>query len=348
MDQAKNKPLISRIGAVNWDCSLPSSTVFGSCATRSLSPARFRDRTPFYAQEIAPDKIEFTYRTVEEYEIEMQYAIDAGIDYFAFCWYDHIIPSGHLEGASTGIAYADQHVWELTRTRSLHARSPLREKLHYCAILISPHPYSDEALHLLAKEMQDPGYEKINGRPLIYFFYGKWQGHLARLREICKEENTPDPFAVVMNYEGVIAPEDKGKFEAITAYGCGGSGTWEDLCRTNLDLNGKRSQSGVPCVPLFTVGWDPSPRILNPVPWCTYPDKIYPPPCTREQLLSAAKEFKQWVSDNRENCVPGHIMVFAWNEFEEGGWICPNLGKDKKPDFRRRDAFAEAAEILHS
>lgn len=348
MEQTASKPCISRIGVVNWDCSLPSTTFFGYHATKSLGPAKFRDRTPYYAQEIAKDQIEYSNRTVEEYEIEMRYAIEAGIDYFAYCWYDHIVPSEQLEGTSAIVATADKHVRELTRARSLHAQSALREKLHYCGILISPHPYSDESLQLLAREMRDAGYEKIDDRPLVYFFPGQWQPLLARLRQICKEENTPDPFAVVMSPYGNTAPEDKDKVEGICAYACAGDDSWEGLCKISLELNEKRIQTGIPCIPHFTVGWDPTPRIQNPVPWVAYLDKAYHAPCSREQLLSAAEEFKTWVSDHRGDCVTGHILVFAWNEFEEGAWICPTLGADNQPDFRRRDAFAEAAKLLRS
>ena len=71
------------VGVVNWDCSLPSSTWFGHYATTSLSPAHFRHCTPFYADVKAPDRIDYHWRSIEEYEREMQYAIDAGIDYFA-------------------------------------------------------------------------------------------------------------------------------------------------------------------------------------------------------------------------------------------------------------------------
>lgn len=349
MDRTENKSLVTRIGVVNWDCSLPSTTFFGHYATRSLGPAKFRDRTPYYAQEIEPDKIEYSKRTVEEYEIEMRYAIDAGIDYFAYCWYDPIVPAGHLEGVDAATASADEHVWELTYARTLHAQSPLRKKLHFCAILITPHPYTDEALQMLARSMRDPGYEKINGRPLVYFFYGNWQPLLSRLRKMCREENTPDPFAVIMSTDGVVAPEDRTKAEGICAYACSGSAkTWEDFCRINLERNENRIQSGLPCIPHFSVGWDPSPRIQNPVPWCSYPDQAYHPPCDRDQLLFAAKEFRDWMIRHRADCVPGHILVFAWNEFEEGAWICPTSGADNHPDFRRRDAFAEAAKLLRT
>lgn len=344
----KNNSMITRIGAVNWDCSLPSNTFFGYYATRSLGPARFRDRTPYYAREVAPDKIEYTNRTQEEYEVEMRYAIEAQIDYFAFCWYDHIVPSQHLEGTDAATASADKHVHELTRIRTLHAQSPLREKLHYCAILISPHPYSDDSLRALAREMKDGGYEKIDKRPLVYFFPGQWPPLLERLQQICQEEETPAPFAVVMTNNCDVPAEDRDKPDGICAYTCVKEGSWEELCQANLEENHKRACLGIRSVPLFTVGWDPSPRVQNPVPWCCYPDTNYHSPCTKEELLDAAKGFKNWLVENRQQCVPGHMLVFAWNEFEEGGWICPTLGADGQADFRRRDAFAAAATLLRS
>lgn len=79
---------VRRVGVINWDCSVPSSTFFGKATTHMLGPKKWRDRTPYYAHVLGDDKIEHHYRSLEEYEVEMQYAIDAGIDYFAYCWYD--------------------------------------------------------------------------------------------------------------------------------------------------------------------------------------------------------------------------------------------------------------------
>ena len=91
---------VARVGAVNWDCSVPSSTFFGKASTRALSPAKYRDRTPYYAEVVGSDSIDYRERTLEEYEQEMRYAIEAGIDYFAYCWYDRTPPTDSLPGAS--------------------------------------------------------------------------------------------------------------------------------------------------------------------------------------------------------------------------------------------------------
>ena len=46
--------LFTRVGVINWDCSMPSETTFfGHYAAQSLGPHQFRDRTPYYAIETA-------------------------------------------------------------------------------------------------------------------------------------------------------------------------------------------------------------------------------------------------------------------------------------------------------
>ena len=75
----KNKTVI---GVINWDVSVPSTTHAGAWVTQNLSPAKYRTITPYYADIINDNKIDYHYRSLEEYNIELQYAIDAGIDYF--------------------------------------------------------------------------------------------------------------------------------------------------------------------------------------------------------------------------------------------------------------------------
>ena len=75
-----------RIGVVNWERTGSSDTYFGHYISRSLSPAKYRHRTPYYADIISENKIAFHKTSQEEYDKELQYAIDAGIDFFAYTW----------------------------------------------------------------------------------------------------------------------------------------------------------------------------------------------------------------------------------------------------------------------
>jgi len=150
-----------------------------------------------------------------------------------------------------------------------------------------------------------------------------------------------------MRASGAVTPAEAAELQGICAYGCAAKGVrrWEEFFSAVIAANETRLNSGVPVVPHFAMGWNPEPRIVNPVPWCKYPALSYAPAATREELLAGARELKAWIARNRTRCVPGHLLTFAWNEFEEGAWICPTLGRDGRPDFTLRDAFAEAVKL---
>ena len=335
--------VLKRVGVINWDCSIPSETTFfGRYATRSLGPHDFRDRTPFYAIETAPDTIQYRERTVADYEIELRHAIAAGIDYFAYCWYDVARHADHLvSGPSSTV---DDMVWELVDARQKHLASPLRDKIGLCAILITCHPYTTEALEDLAETMKKPCYEKIDGRPLVYLFAAPWEETLSRLCACCKTVGTPEPYAVL--FADTVAPAEAPKVQALCSYAgvTVQAHTWDEFFEQEMARNESRSRNGLPVVPHFSMGWNPSPRIKHPVPWVTYPDGVYTPPATEAQLLAAAGRLKAWAKEHSDICPTGHVLTFAWNEFEEGAWICPTLGPyATTPDTRYRDAFAKIA-----
>jgi hypothetical protein len=193
--------------------------------------------------------------------------------------------------------------------------------------------------------MKQPFYESIDGRPLVYLFNSSvWKDLLLRLRSRCAKAGVPEPFAVLMANNA--EPEDAIELQGLCSYAGspGHARTWDEFFEQEMSSNELRAQSGLPVIPHFSMGWNPSPRISHPVPWCTYPQGDYAPPATEAQLLAAADRLKAWVEERRDICTTGHVLTFAWNEFEEGGWICPTLGPSPTmPDTRYRDAFAKIA-----
>jgi len=339
---------VARVGVVNWDCSVPSSTFFGKASTRALGPEKYRDRTPYYANATGCGAIDYHERTLEEYEQEMRYALDAGIDYFAYCWYDRTPPPGSLPDATAASRAADGHLQELTRARELHARSGLRTVLGFCAILVVTHPYSDAELEALADSMRDPGYEKIDGRPLVYAYVGPWREPVARLRSICRRKGVPDPYVALMcGGRNVPGAEETDGADALTAYACPAQAeTFAALVDVSMARNDNRAKAGLPVIPHIALGWDPSPRIDNPVPWATYPKGVYSVAKSQDDFISAARAMKDWIRGNPKSTPTGHVLAFAWNEFEEGGWICPSMGADGRTDETRVQKFRMVSDAL--
>ena len=129
--------------------------------------------------------------------------------------------------------------------------------------------------------------------------------------------------------------------QAISAYvdGAQGVDTFAETAARGRRNNSQRASTGMDVIPTFTLGWDPRPRLEHPVPWCGYAKDRYMRPAAASEWLAEASSFADWVKANRKSCPTGHILTFAWNEFEEGGWICPTWRPDGNPDTARVRAF---------
>ena len=96
------------------------------------------------------------------------------------------------------------------------------------------------------------------------------------------------------------------------------------------------------------MGWDPAPRIETQVPWISYENKGYAQTPTPDEIENGAKRLSKWISENREYTNTDHILTFAWNEFEEGAWICPTYNDDLNIDADRIKTFAEITKYWKS
>lgn len=335
------KPL--RIGVINWDSALPPETYFGHYMLRSLSPDRYRSRLPFYTERKEDGSVTFHYRTPEEFDRELEYAAQAGIDYFAHTWYtEEALGEGDPQAGDV-----DSVVWELNYARKLHQKSALARKIGFCAILLTGHAYTDADFRKLAEAMKQDGYEKLGGRPLLYLFGGYREGVALRAEKAASAIGLPKPFTVFM--DNGPSDADPQKADAVSNYACTNrcpvqdyTGLYEEL----LLQNEERRKYGIPVIPQFTMGWDPSPRCDSPVPWTPYLKQSFASRMTESEVLRGAERLAGWISEHPEQTGTGHVLTFAWNEFEEGGYICPTLGKNGEPDMTRLALFRKVVDIL--
>lgn len=68
-------------------------------------------------------------------------------------------------------------------------------------------------------------------------------------------------------------------------------------------------------------------------------DRYYAAP-TPQELADHIREAMHWAETNPERCSAGAALIYAWNEHDEGGWLCPTLSGDATPDTSRLDAIA--------
>jgi hypothetical protein len=83
--------------------------------------------------------------------------------------------------------------------------------------------------------------------------------------------------------------------------------------------------TGLPNMPVVTMGWDPTPRCRPDVPW-PFPEQEYPyvsvitgnTPERFEQLLRDAAEFAAAAPE-----AVSAVTIYCWNEWTEGGYLLP-------------------------
>ena len=329
-----------RVGVINWDCALPEDTFFGFHASKSLSPQKFRTRTPYYADIVEENKITFHYKTQEEYDKELAYAIDAGIDYFAYAWYTEEIVKSSVKTNGVDL---EEKLHELTYARKMHLKSDLNTEIKMCAVLICPHIYTDNDFEILADAMKKPCYEKIDNRPIVYLYGGYRIDYIDKLNEVCSKNSLPSPFICFIDNGALSDDNNYTKADAVSGYACVAKNinTYAQLCEEMIRNNEKRKKYEVDIIPLFTTGWSPLPRIENPVPWIEYADCDYAKDATAEELIYGGDLLCDWIKENPGFTKTGHMLAYAWNEFEEGGYLCPTYNADGSINTERIKAFEQ-------
>ena len=319
---------VPRVGVINWDACLTSDTYFGGYATRSLGCDRYEERIPFYA---CTDGYEFGEITLDRVETELRFASDAGVDFFAYCWY----PDGNGVG-NIGLEMHENiapYLPELNRVRKLYQECERKYGVNMSAVIICQHAYSDRDFYELALAMTQDYYEKKNGRPIVYFFGGYCTEYFDAVRRAATTVGLT-PYVIFMNNGRASENGDYSEADAVSAYACCAEDvdSFEGLCAATEEANVDRRKYGVPVIPLFSAGWDPSPRIDSPVPWIRYRSCRYAPRPTSEQMERSFAAFLSWCGENGDWLEGEYCTVFAWNEFEEGGYLCPTRGSDGKTD----------------
>ncbi len=316
------------VGAIRWD-GWHVDTAVGRAVSKSLTPAEWRHRLPFFAkiQESAPPELRGD--TPEVMTSEIAAAKTAHLDYWAFLAYDETDP--------------------MTRGLQLYLANPKRADVSFCMISETARWHRDNVEALadrFAKLMAEPGYQRVaGGRPLFYFLHhqvdtlaqswGSPEGFhevVDKLKAAAAARGLPAPYVAVMTYDVKAAKAlvDAAGLDAISAYAFQRGDDRATYAKLTGDLEKfwdiqRATKAAV--IPLAMAGWDRRPRVQNPVPWEHFGgtmDKYYET-ATAEQLAAHILSAVKWTQTHAEDCPAQAVIIYAWNEFDEGGWLCPTL-----------------------
>lgn len=310
-------------GAIRWDAWFSHNGRSDSIVTqveKTLSPAEYHFRAPFFANVTEEGKIEMPEYTQEIFDKEMEYAMEGGIDYFAYLWYDG----------------------EMSAARKMHPTSKYKDDVKMCIMLDGNAIGKSRAREEILSYLTESFYFKVlDGRPLMYYYINtsnKNSNLLAAQNEIkyyrakCEELGIPAPYAVVMNVSGPETTKIYG--DAVSRYSVGGTSdkTFKEFIEGVqngwLSFN---TNSTTQYVPYLTFGWHSEPRFKNPVSWMKTEENSWVPYPTDEEMYDHITYALSYIDHPNVELLTkiNTVIFYAWNEHDEGSWICPTIAVDE-------------------
>jgi hypothetical protein len=343
---AKTEPARPIVGAIRWDAWYGTNGPVKNVEV-TLGPPKYHFRLPWFARLLGEDKVSINGDSQEIIEQEIAYAERAGLNYWAF------------------VDYGDHP--ELTI--ALRRYRAARDKHGLCYCLVEEGGLLDSRgtnyWPALIEHFKDPNYQTVlDRRPLLYVFKAterlgqpEWQ----QLGDAAVAAGLRRPYLVMMGWN----PEKDARriealgFDAISAYARGGSYTMDQPAYARQcdairrDRWDKCARLRLPSVTFASAGWDTRPRNERPPPWKASqrvgatPDNTPPAlqkplidavTATPEELANHLREAVDWTQRNRDLNPSQAIIIYAWNENDEGGWLIPTLGANGQPNTERIEA----------
>ena len=333
------------VGAIRWDAWYGR----GSPVTeveKTLGPKKYHFRLPFFAKVISPAVVSIDGDSQVVMEQEIGYAVGLGLDYWAFVDYWDL---GNL-----GIA--------LRRYQATSDKKGLR----FCLIEEGARidGIGTSGWPRLVTCFKDPHYQTVlDGRPLLFVFgppkvMGK--AEFASLADQAVAAGLKKPYCVFMGWDPVADAQEMKTlgFDAVSHYAAGAGYGWEQWSYEQVTKHVRTSywevcrQQRIPTITFASAGWDPRPRVEHPTPWISvvpHPDPTPPEQqqplidavtATPAQLAQHLQDAIRWTKNNPDLNPANAIIVYAWNENDEGGWLIPTWKPDGQSDTSRLDALS--------
>ena len=310
-------------GVIRWDIFSGGDSTTNP-ELKSLSPRKYHDRVPFFLMIESENKVAGSENKQRVIDRQIAYARSAGIDYWAFVTCPEMDPNG-------------AEYYALHRLLKSECRAGIR----FCVII---HKYDnrwERRVSRFVELFKDSSYLKVTGnRPLLYVFsiadmerqYGSMtKRNIELLVNASVAAGLGRPYIALMS--GSASCADKVReygVDALSSYANteGQGTTFASLARSDVEKWEAFSRTGVKLIPLVSAGWNLMPRIDNPPPWGASSggrgtNFDLPQP---EEIATHIREGLSFVVDHRDICDANSILVYAWNEFCEGGWLCPTYG----------------------
>jgi len=264
--------------------------------------------------------------SLEIMERQIDLAADSGIDFFAFCWYwrDDRGPLNHQK-----IETDPLHV-----ALNLYLKARNNHRLKFCLLIANHQGFEiigienwTQAAKCWLPYLTHKQYVTVEGKPLIIIFNPAGAGAECFAALTSEAESASLPGIAVA---GCGVGSAVSGCTHVTRYNVipNRPGESEPHKFSELHAANKAAWSGSreqPCIPIVTAGWDKrpweGPAGLKQTPGWYFPDR------SPDQVAHALREADAWMEAHSDRTTAERIiLVYAWNEFGEGGYIAPTRG----------------------
>ena len=347
-----------KVGVIRWDCYVGDKHSVGLECERILSGipltnqtaaaiTNFHFRVPWFGKILPDNKVEARNTDILTVEREIRYAKAAGIDYWATVW------------------YGDQNDKGLSLQRNLWTQSLQRNAVQWChafdgnfrgAVGDWTTPKQKQLIRdMVALDFKSDMYLKTDsGRPVVYIIWAdpSYTHCVNALYAECAEQGVPEPFVVMMSYETnrerIQNVLETCRASAISSYAqCDGK---DDLPFAQNATNERNRWAlwktfDTLAIPSVTMGWDNRIRYYTGCSWYEDINTLknawiqYP---TADEIEAHTRDALQFVLANESASDFKSILIYAWNENDEGGFIAPTLFELQDPANKGRPVKLDA------
>ncbi|XP_065190490.1 uncharacterized protein LOC135821349 [Sycon ciliatum] len=328
-----------RVGAIRWDdWAGPGLDVTQDAPLKCLSQPQYHYRLPFFAKVINNTSVTWSETTQAVMDQEINYAANGGLKYWAFCTY----PLKRCDQDAPSNVTSCPLSWALEK----YLNSSLAHKINF-SLILQAHWNSwpnvsdwDEKVERYSDYFAMANYEKaLNGQPLVFLFgvsegslapFGGSKGfkpYLDKLTQASRNKTGQPPYYCLLSSNVNIA--DTLDIDCFSAYAMsGGSAEGSPYAKQMLHSQTMWNDwrgTGKHVIPQAPTGWDPRPRFNFTPPWSHGQGLNHYVTARPSEVATMLQMAFKWIDTYPDSSPSRHVLMYAWNEGTEGGWLWPTL-----------------------
>jgi hypothetical protein len=337
------------IGAIRWD-----NWRLDSPHGEVLADPALRARIPYFAMRLPNGKLAFPGDFAHVLQADVHYARAGGLDYFIFGYY--------LETGAWGRDKAKAQA--MNRAFSTYLNLPDRAGVKFALSFNYSFPPEDVVAvsNVIISVANHPEHVRTPEGSIPVFFFtpdvGLWArglggdrkaaAALANIRDRVARATGKRLYTVALFFgtRNAGARAIHLGFDALSTYangtapGGGGKAVPYAVCAADARSfwqMGRMLPAGF--LPTVSMGWDYRPMLKRPQEQAHRdPNPSWCEPATDVEWSEQVKRAVGEAASNPRNARFKSVVVYAWNEYSEGGWLAPTVGEST----RRLDVWTRA------